>query len=75
MIDQVHNETLKLAANWLNALSVAVTGGGSVLPVITYVFGGANAEWPETSLLILCFVAGLTLHWFGQLVIGGLQSE
>lgn len=75
MIDQVHNESLKLVANWLNAASIAIVGGGAILPVIAFLYGGVDAEIPEPSLVVLCFTFGLALHCSGQFVIGGLQSE
>jgi VIT1/CCC1 family predicted Fe2+/Mn2+ transporter len=76
LIDQVHNESLKLNANWCNAMSVAIIASGVVLPIFAYLFSpDANAAFPDFGLLTICVAVGLLLHMRGQWVLGGLESE
>ena len=74
MIDQVHNETCKFTATWLNGASLALAGGGVALPLINYYAGKPDNPWPNTFLLLVCGCVALGLHYLGKWVLKDLQS-
>lgn len=75
MPDLVHNETIKLAANWLHAASVAVVAGGVIVPVASYVYGTTpQMPVPDWGLFLICVGFGLFLHLTGQALLGGLDN-
>lgn len=74
MADRIGDESLKLTAAWLNAISVATMAAGVVVPVVNQVYGERPMDTSVLTLLICgCIVSSLILHLAGLLVLGGLD--
>lgn len=72
------NESIKLIATWLNALSVAAIAAGVFAPLVynVYDFGPKMApDTPLGSFAVVCICLGLALHLIGHLVLGGLRDD
>ncbi|HSI38950.1 MAG TPA: hypothetical protein VLA00_00185 [Xanthobacteraceae bacterium] len=73
----VLNERLKLTANALNALAVALVAGGSLAPLAAYIYGTAHLSLDVGYVFastILCFAIALILHCIGLALLGGMRS-
>ncbi len=71
----VENETVKLIANWLNGMSIALVGAGIFVPLVNQLVG--NNTWPPEQvafLLVGCVVVAAILHLVGQKVLRGLHE-
>lgn len=75
MANLVENETVKLIANWLNGMSIALVGAGIFVPLVNQLVGN-NAWAPEqlALLLISCVIVAAILHLSGQKVLRGLHE-
>jgi hypothetical protein len=74
----VHNEGLKLFANWLNSLSVTILAAGVVAPVASVALeitprSVATDQLAKFALICMC-ISG-ALHLSAQLVIMGLSDD
>lgn len=59
------NESLKLAANFLNAIAIGVVGAAFIVPGVT---DFATVRW-------IWIPAGLVLHLVGHMLLQSLRSE
>ena len=74
MADKVGDESLKLTANWFNAVSAATIGAGVVIPIINQIFGEKQLNGDVLTLLVCgCVVFGLILHLAGLMILRGLD--
>jgi hypothetical protein len=70
------NERLKLIANGLNSLAVALVAGGSLGPIAAWLYGTAHFALDVGYLFaasIFCFLAAFILHCIGLAILGRLQ--
>jgi hypothetical protein len=73
----VDNERTKLLAAWFNALATAVIAAGTFAPLAALLYGLTTPERETAYLLALaaiCFGAGFSLHFLGQLTLGRLRE-
>ncbi len=73
----IHNERIKLTANWLNALATALVATGAIAPVAAWLYGFPSAVADALDLGILsaaCTLSGAGLHWLARRVLGGLKE-
>jgi hypothetical protein len=56
----VHNERLKITANWLNTLAAGIIVTGAVAPVVAGLYGFQGSSRIGSASLVLLSVA-----WFG----------
>jgi hypothetical protein len=74
--DNVHNERIKLVANWFNTLATAIVTAGALVPAAQFIFGILT---PGIDPFViygsggLCFGIGILLHAFGQWLLGSLR--
>ena len=77
MADLVHNETMKLLANGCNTGSVTSIAGGTVAPVVSYIYGiGPQVADPANIWILapVCLIGGCFLHILGQVFLRGLDD-
>ena len=70
------NERLKLMANALNSLAVALVAGGSLAPIAAYVYGTAHLALDLGYVFastVLCFLAAFVLHCIGLAILGRMR--
>ena len=72
----IHNERMKLTANWLNALSaasIAVGGFAQLAPLFAGVTNAANA-WLVLAFGAIWFTFGIVLHGAAHVVLTRLKE-
>lgn len=72
----IHNERTKLTAGAINTTSVALFGGGFVLPLVSLSFPLASAPPPGPITLIAMVVwalVAIALHWWSRTMLGDLK--
>lgn len=77
MDKSVHNEQLKLLANWMNAVSVTVIGAGGLLPLLSMYFGVGTPirdEWMLWPMVSICAGVATSLHSLGAFFLEGLTD-
>ena len=71
----IHNERIKLTANWLNSISaasIAVGGFAQLAPLFT---GIAAQSVPIVSVFSIGWIIfGITMHLIARVVLGGLRE-
>lgn len=73
----IHNERIKLTANWLNTLATALVATGAIAPVATWLYGFPTATADPLTpgfLSAACSLSGATLHYLARTVIEGMTS-
>jgi len=73
----VHNERTKLTASWLNALATALIAAGTFAPLVALLYGvsAPSANQPVlAALAVVCFGAGICLHWGGRAYLKRLRE-
>jgi hypothetical protein len=73
----VHNERTKLTATWLNALATALVAAGTFAPLAALMYGFSAPAANQIvlgGLALVCFVAGLCLHWGGRAYLKRLRE-
>ena len=73
----VHNERIKLTANWLNALATALVAAGTFAPFAALVYAFSNAMADRASLAVsagVCFTGGIALHIGGRVMLRRLHE-
>jgi hypothetical protein len=74
MTQAAENERLKLTANWVNGISVAVVGGGVIVPFLSRMVNQNDMDGSTMVLLFLsCCIAALPLHFVGLKVLAAIQ--
>lgn len=75
----IHNERVKLTANWLNIMAAGTIIAGSITPLVTIAYGLRSGEPLATGTVILLTLvwisAGVALHWMAWRVLGRLQDD
>lgn len=73
----IHNERIKLTANWLNTLATALVATGAIAPVAAWLYGFPTATADPLTpgfLSAACSLSGATLHYLARTVIEGMTS-
>ncbi len=73
----IANERIKLTANWLSAVGVALLAAGVFAPAAAFVYGLSRPESAGLPLSIVtaaCFVMGVFLHVVGRATLGRLRK-
>ena len=73
----VHNERTKLTAGWLNALATALITAGIFAPLAALLYGFSAPSASQAvlaALALVCFVAGICLHWGGRAYLKRLRE-
>ena len=73
----VHNEQVKLTANWLSALAAALVAAGVFAPVAALIYGFTPVVMGDRYLFAIafgCFVLGSVLHLLGRVFLGRLRE-
>ena len=75
----IHNERVKLTANWLNIMAAGTIIAGSITPLVTLGYGLRDGDPPATgtiALLTLVWIsAGCALHWMARHVLRRLRDD
>lgn len=74
----IHNERLKLIANFCNIVASAVITAGTVGPLITYLYSNLFSGTDPALILtgsLICVLIGGGIHLAGQGVLGGLEGQ
>ncbi len=70
----VENEQIKLTANWLNGVSIAMVAVGGLAPPLSGTYAQAPADWSRTVLVsVLCFCLSAGLHYAARRTLGKLK--
>jgi VIT1/CCC1 family predicted Fe2+/Mn2+ transporter len=65
----IHNEQIKLFANYLNGLAIALFALGALQPLLTDAFSS-----PFTAIRVgICLIVSILLHVLGQGILGNLK--
>jgi hypothetical protein len=73
----IHNEQIKLTANWLNTLATAIVAAGVFAPLAAQIYGVSQMPRfgvPVALLTGCCFVFGAVLHLLGRLALRRLRE-
>lgn len=71
----VENETVKLIANWLNGMSIALIGAGIFVPLVNQLVGNNTWALDQLALVLIgCVIVAAILHLGGQKVLRGLHE-
>jgi hypothetical protein len=66
----IHDERIKLTANWLNIISAGCIITGVVAPAVAVIYGTYGQSRPGLWLMVassaIWLFAGLNLHWIGR---------
>lgn len=75
--DDIHNERLKLFANWMNALGSGIVITGGVAPIIAGIVGlRPTAEinpFVLGALSLIWILVGFGLHWLARRSLRSLK--
>lgn len=74
----IHNERLKITANWINSISVGFIVTGLVAPFVGLIYGFSAITTPASSSRVLisasiCLLSGIVLHFLARLVLKELK--
>jgi hypothetical protein len=73
----VHNERIKLTANWINGLATAIVTAGALAPLAAVIYGLSSMALPGAYLSLLvavCFSMGLIIHFGARAILGRLSE-
>jgi type IV secretory pathway VirB2 component (pilin) len=76
-MSMIQNERTKLSAAFLNALATAIVAAGLFAPVAAIAYGISEFHIGKLyifAVVLICIVAGATLHWTGRALLGGLRE-
>ena len=73
----VHNERIKLTANWFSELGTALMAAGVFAPMAALVYGLSRLEsslFPMSVAIVACFAIGTALHLVGRRALARLRE-
>lgn len=73
----IEHEKVKLKANYLNGLAIAVFAIGGLAPLAALAYQNSNGGRSSTVIIgaALCFVGSFALHFVAVRTLGGLKDE
>ncbi len=71
----IENEKVKLTANWINGLSIAVFAVGGLAPLFSSLYDseGKSFSAAVVPISVVCFFAAVALHYTGRRLLRGLK--
>lgn len=71
------DERIKLQANYLNGLAIAVLAIGGIAPLASVFYGTAAASSPIVVFygVAICILCSFALHWMAKRTLGGLDND
>jgi hypothetical protein len=73
----VHNERIKLTANWLNTLATGLIAAGVFAPAIAVLYGLSSLSLGSVfvaAVLAGCIALGAAIHLGAWLLLGSLRQ-
>lgn len=70
----IHNERIKLAATWLNGLSVATFAVGGLAPWFSALYRDGPISPFASALSAICLIAAYALHLWAKRSLKGLKQ-
>jgi len=66
-------ERIKLSANYLNGIAIALFAVGAVSPTVSSLDGGSAPTAPVVIATVICIVASAGLHYVARVILKGLK--
>lgn len=73
----IHNERMKLTANYLNGIALAVLGVGAFAPLVAFLYGTSNMTlpaWVVPAGFVICVFTSFGLHWAARHILGRMRT-
>ncbi|WP_306118332.1 MULTISPECIES: amino acid transporter [unclassified Roseitalea] len=70
----IHNERIKLLAGYLNGLAIAVIAVGGLAPIISSLYGSAQASGFLIFVSVFSLLVSSTLHYVGSMILKRLRQ-
>jgi hypothetical protein len=75
-LTEAKKERIKLGANYLNGLAIALFAVGGLAPFFAHLYGTAASTQPLSrvaGMSVVCILVSVTIHWAARRTLKGLS--